>query len=179
MSQYTYDIKDIASGNEISFEYFMSSYSNRLFHYAMGIVKSKETAEEVVSDVFLEVWKNRSSLLEIENLNSWLYTVTYRKCISSIRKDADVQSVSLDDVDDFLFTPIQSPDEAIISKEEMNKINQAIQSLPPKCKHVFYLAKIEKLPYKEISDILNISIKTINNHIATALEKISSFLKEE
>lgn len=84
--------------------------------------------------------------------------------------------LSLDGIGDFIFAPIQSPDEAMISKEEMEKINNAIQQLPPKCKHVFFLAKIEGLPYKEIADILNISVKTINNHIAFALEEIAKNL---
>ena len=61
----------------------------------------------------------------------------------------------------------------------MDKINRAIQSLPPKCKHVFFLAKVEKMPYKQIAEMLDISVKTINNHIAMALEKISVFLKKE
>lgn len=80
------------------------------------------------------------------------------------------------DIGDFIFAPIQSPDEAMISREEMEKINNAIQQLPPKCKHVFFLAKIEGLPYKDIAALLDISVKTINNHIAFALEEIAKKL---
>lgn len=93
-----------------------------------------------------------------------------------MRKETGKTELSLDGIGDFIFAPIQSPDEAMISKEEMEKINNAIQQLPPKCKHVFFLAKIEGLPYKEIADILNISVKTINNHIAFALEEIAKNL---
>lgn len=173
------DIDGIVNGNEISFEHFMKCHSDHLFHYAYGIIKSKEAAEEIVSDVFLEVWKSRNNLYEINNIKSWLLTVTYRKSISYLRKMPGSSFISIDDKYDFLFEPMRSPADDIISKEAMDKINRAIQSLPPKCKHVFFLAKVEKMPYKQIAEMLDISVKTINNHIAMALEKISVFLKKE
>lgn len=57
--------------------------------------------------------------------------------------------ISLDGIENFIFAPIQLPDEEVISKEEMEKINNVIQQLPPRCKHVFFLAKIERLSYKK------------------------------
>ena len=64
----------------------------------------------------------------------------------------------------------------IVKNNYIEKINDAIQQLPPKCKHVFFLAKIEGLPYKDIAALLDISVKTINNHIAFALEEIAKKL---
>ena len=84
--------------------------------------------------------------------------------------------MSFSDIDNFIFEPVQSPVEEMISKEEIARINEAIQQLPPKCKHVFFLAKIDGLPYKDIADMLNISVKTINNHIAFALDEITKKL---
>ncbi|WP_073347226.1 RNA polymerase sigma factor [Bacteroides congonensis] len=167
------DIDRIVNGDEAAFYRFMERYSSRLYHYVFALIGQKEPAEEVVSDVFYEVWKNRSGLAEIENMNAWIQTITYRKAISYLRKETGKAEVLLDDIGDFIFAPIQSPDEEMISKEEMEKINDAIQKLPPKCKHVFFLAKIEGLPYKEIAKLLDISVKTINNHIAFALSEIA------
>lgn len=65
----------------------------------------------------------------------------------------------------------------MISREEMKRINNIINNLPPRCKQVFVLAKIEKLLYKDIADILGISVKTINVHVSKALELISEALK--
>ncbi|GAE83812.1 ECF-type sigma factor [Bacteroides reticulotermitis JCM 10512] len=127
----------------------------------------------MVSDVFFEVWKNRKTLTDITSMNAWLQTITYRKSISYLRKEAGQNILSFDDISEFFLAPIQTPDEAMISREEMNKINEAIQRLPPKCKHVFFLAKMEGLPYKDIATLLNISVKTINNHIASALTIIA------
>ena len=170
------DIDRIVNGDETAFCRFMEHYSSRLYHYVYALIGQKEPAEEIVSDVFYEVWKNRKTLADIENMNALIQTITYRKAISYLRKGTAKTDLLLDDIGDFIFDPIQSPDEEMISKEEMEKINDAIQQLPPKCKHVFFLAKIEGLPYKDIAALLDISVKTINNHIAFALEEIAKKL---
>ena len=72
---------------------------------------------------------------------------------------------------------MQSPDEEIISKEEVAEINNAIEKLPPKCKNVFFLAKIEGLPYIKIAEMLEVSVQTVNYHIAYAIEALSKSLK--
>lgn len=170
------DIDRIVNSDEAAFCRFMEYYSSRLYHYVYALIGQKEPSEEVVSDVFFEVWKNRRTLAGIENMNAWIQTITYRKALSYLRKEKGKADLLLDDIGDFIFAPIQSPDEAMISRKEMEKINNAIQQLPPKCKHVFFLAKIEGLPYKDIAALLDISVKTINNHIAFALEEIAKKL---
>ena len=66
------DISKIADGDEMVFTRFMEHYSTRLYYYAYGLLGQKEMAEEVVSDVFFEVWKNRKGLVQIEYMNAWL-----------------------------------------------------------------------------------------------------------
>ncbi|WP_080903138.1 RNA polymerase sigma factor [Parabacteroides sp. Marseille-P3160] len=170
-------ITEIKKGNELAFKNLMNFYSSDLFYYAFSIVHSKEASEEIVSDAFFELWKKRKSIDELKNLKTWLLVVTQNKAISYLRKESKNNFLSIDDLDDFLFDPIQSPDYEMINKEELDNINKAIEKLPPRCKQVFFLAKIELLPYKEIADMLGISVKTINNHIAYALEIIAKAMK--
>ena len=87
----------------------MERYSSRLYHYVFALIGQKEPAEEVVSDVFYEVWKNRKTLGGIENMNAWIQTITYRKAISYLRKETGKTELSLDGIGDFIFAPIQSP----------------------------------------------------------------------
>ena len=173
------DIYRIINGDEFAFERFMQYYSSRLYHYSLGLLGNKEAAEEIVSDVFFEVWKNRRQLAEINSMSAWLQTITYRKAISFLRKENGSHDLSFDEIEDFTFEPVQSPDEEIISKEEIQEINNAIEQLPAKCKHVFFLAKIEGLPYLEIADMLHISVKTINYHVAYAIDSIAKKLKKD
>lgn len=171
------DIVKIVNGDEIAFTRFMEHYSSRLYYYAYGLLGQKEMAEEVVSDVFFEAWKNRKGLAQIEYMNAWLQTITYRKSISYLRKETGKDEISFDEIDDFTFEPIQSPDEEMISREEVAEINNAIEKLPPKCKHVFFLAKMEGLPYLQIAEMLQVSVQTVNYHIAYAVDAISKSLR--
>ena len=91
------EICRIVDGDEIAFNRFMEHYSSRLYHYTFALLGQKESAEEIVSDVFFEVWKNRKSLAEIGNMNAWIQTITYRKAISFLRKETGKYELSFDD----------------------------------------------------------------------------------
>lgn len=175
--QFQTNINDM---DERSFRRFVDSYSNDLLYYARYLVHSKEEAEEIVSDVFFEVWQNRGKLHEIKREKVWLLTITHNKAISHLRKKRHfASSVALDEVSEQAIpADLQTPDERLISREEMDRINRIIDKLPSRCKQVFVLAKIEKLLYKDIADILGISVKTINAHVAKALGLISEALKK-
>lgn len=163
----------IAKGSEPAFDAFMDYYSSTLYRYALGIVGCKENAEEVVSDVFFEIWKNRSKILEIESIEAYLRTITYRKAVSCLRHEQTLPPrVSLDDIENFTVSPVSAPDSEFISREEIDALNRAIEELPPKCRHVFFLAKIERVPYKEISKLLDISVATINYHVSYAMDAL-------
>lgn len=170
-------VDKIVKGDELAFRFFVDTYSKDLYYFVLGYVHTREVAEEVVSDVFLEVWNNRACLGEIRQMKSWLLILARNKAISYLRKETP-EVVSFDEIDDFYVPLVQSPDHNLISKEEIDEINRTIASLPPKCKEVFTLAKIEGLPYKEIAEMLDISVKTINIHIAKALNIIAGILRK-
>lgn len=178
MSEEGFCVRKIKDGDQIAFCSFVEAYSKDLYHFALGYVNVRELAEEVVSDVFFDVWNNRSRLDEIVHVKSWLLILVRNKAISYLRKEHMENTVSFEEIGDFHVPLFQSPDDQMISREEIEKINQAIATLPPKCKEVFVLAKIEKLPYKKISEMLDISVKTINVHVAKALNLISQILSE-
>lgn len=166
--------------DEHSFRTFVESYSGDLLYYACYLVRSNEDAEEIVSDVFLTVWQNRHQLSEIQNMKAWLLTLVHNRCISCLRQRTHMSdSVLLDEIGgNALPSDLQTPDEQLISREVITRINRAINRFPPRCRQVFVLAKIEKLPYQEISRMLGISVKTIDNHIANALKQIRAILEK-
>lgn len=168
----------IEQGNEQAFDNFMTRHSQRLYNYAYGILCSKELTEEVISDVFLEVWNRRKKLAEIEKIDHWLTTVTYHKAVSVLRKEMKhKEDVSLDNALGFDFPQMVSPIGSLISKEDLSRLNHAISELPKKCKHVFYLAKIEQMPYAEIAKMLQISVPTVNYHVGFAMASLKKALK--
>lgn len=168
----------ISRGDERALDQLMDACSASLYRYALGIVRVGEVAEEVVSDVFMEVWRSRARLLEIESMESWLRTVTYRKAVSALRHlNSQPEGVGLEEVAPFAMDPVATPDEAIISGEEADRLNAAIRALPEKCRHVFYLAKIDGMPYKEIATTLGITVATVNYHVGYAMDALRRALR--
>jgi RNA polymerase sigma-70 factor (family 1) len=168
----------IAQGNELAFNEFMNRYMEGLYYHAFGILSNKEMAEEVVSDVFLEVWRTRKTLTDIENLRAWLNTICYRKAISYLRKEKKYgKEIPVDELTNFSFPVTETPVDGMINHEEMDQLHCAIESLPPRCKYVFFLAKIEQLPYAQIAQVLDLSLATVNYHVSTATNALKKKLR--
>jgi RNA polymerase sigma-70 factor (family 1) len=144
--------------------------------FSYSILKSNESAEEIVSDVFVEIWARRKQLMEIENLKMYLYISVRNASLRLLQKIQKTRTLSLDDLDVTFATADLNAADSIISKELVNKIEYAIEQLPPQCKIIYKLAKEDRLKYKDIGELLSISVKTIDNQIATALKKIASVL---
>ncbi|MEL7586973.1 MAG: RNA polymerase sigma-70 factor [Prolixibacteraceae bacterium] len=152
----------------------MNLYSESLFLFVRGIVRNNETAEELVSDVFVKLWNKRDDFAAIRNIKSYLFILARNESISFIRKSKRLRIINLEEVDDYYFAPLENDGSELFDQEMIDRINETVDSLPVKCKMAFSLAKINGLKYKEIADIMNISPLTVKNHIAYALEKICS-----
>ena len=85
MEQKEINIDKLVAGDERAFIAFIEYHSSALYHYAFNILHQKECAEEVVSDVFLEVWKHRKKLGKIENIKGWLYCIFRRIPVQHFR----------------------------------------------------------------------------------------------
>ncbi len=152
-------------------------YFDRLYKFAFSILHSSEFAEEAVNDVFLNIWQKRSSLKNIESLKNYLFISTKNTSFNYLSKFRKERNTTLDDVLVRFEIDELTPETAFFTAEIRKEIEQAINQLPPKTKLVFQMAKVEGLKYKEIAQILDISVNTIDNHIATAIKKLSVTLK--
>lgn len=156
----------------------MDRYSDALFLFAKGILASSPLAEEVVSDVFVKVWQARQQLSEISNIKGYLFNAVRNQSITYLRKqNKDV--VSIEDIHQYYFEPIDTPDDSELKDEQLKQIYRAIDYLPTQTKMVFSLAKIQGLKYKEIAELLDISVKTVDYHVASAVKKICESIDKE
>lgn len=148
-------------------------YYSPLLRFVQNIVEDRQSAEEIVLDVMMKIWEKRKNLPSIINLRVYLYVSTKNMALNYLSKQRKVEILSLDNINiDFTPTAL-NPEQLMITAEMMRLINLAVNSLPPRCKLVFKLVKEDGLPYKEVAEILDISIKTIDNQLAIALRKIS------
>lgn len=147
--------------------------------FSFCILNSHEEAEEVAEDVMVSLWKNRKNLSEVNNINVYAFVIAKNLSLNILKKNSRNSMASLDDVDfDFQFDN-QTPEQIIIDNELKIRLEQAIQALPAKCKLVFKLAKEDNLSYKEIAEVLTISVKTVDAHLVTATRKLAKIFKDE
>ncbi len=154
-------------------ELFTTLYSP-LFLFAKSMVKSKESAEEIVSDVFIRIWEKRRDLEKIENLKVYLYVAIRNAALNHLQLQ---KRISINSLEEFHaeFTSIYfDPEQLLITADMIALIKRSIDQLPPKCKIIFKLVKEDGLKYREVAEILNLSVKTVENQVAIALQKIGN-----
>jgi RNA polymerase sigma-70 factor (family 1) len=163
----------IASEDDaVAYKQLFQLYHPRLFHFAYSITHSKETAEEIVSDVFLKIWIKRKSLIKIQNKQLYLYICTKNHAINRLIKDKKNKVFSLDECLVEIHSIYFDPEQLMITAEMVRKVHQAINQLPPKCQMIFKLVKEDGLKYKEVAELLSISPKTVENQMTIALRKM-------
>lgn len=145
-----------------------------LTQFAFAFVKSKEMSEEIVSDVFINIWKGRKNLEEIDNLKTYLYTSTKNISLKYLLKQHRQVAIGIDSLDIELESKDIQPEQLMITADMLNKISQAVDHLPPRCKLIYKFIKEDGLRYKEVAAILNISVKTIDNQLAIAIKRIGA-----
>lgn len=148
-------------------------YFYRLYKLACSIVGDKEAAEEIVNDVFLRIWQKRSLLKEVHSPELYLLKCARNRCLEFLRSRRPSIRMTDDELHDFPAQWEISPDQLLISSEMVKYINKVIDQLAPKCKLIFLLVKESNLKYKEVAELLNISIKTVEAQMSIALKKIS------
>lgn len=149
-----------------------------LTRYAFSIIKNQEEAEDVVQKLFVKFWEKRNEMENVNDFRAYLYRSVYNTCLNEIKRLKRMQSFSANGEVD-----VASSDKAsyaVLGGELEAQIENAVSSLPEKCQEVFRLSRFEELSYKEISEKLNISVKTVENHIVKALrimrEELSDYL---
>lgn len=145
-----------------------------LFLFSYSIIKSREVAEEIVSDVFIRLWKIRSELPAIENLTVFLYTIAKNLSINHITRNHKYPKVSLDTIEVENISTFDNAEEMFITAELARRIQLAINNLPSQCKIIFQLVREGGLKHKEVAAILNISALTVRNQLVVAAKKIAA-----
>lgn len=170
-------IKVAKHANQAAFKQLYYIHYKELHRFAKTFLHKKELVEEALQDVFTKIWLNRHTLDSIQNLKVYLFKAVKNKCLDYLEKENPFNHLELDEVQVNIGNLSRSPEDMMISAEMLVQINHILQSLPPKCKVVFQLVKEENLKYREVAEILNISIKTVENQVGIALKKISQAIE--
>jgi len=166
---------EIKADNMFAFDVLYKKYCKRLYKFAFSILKSSEESENIVQDVFLNLWENRHKVENDSSVKYYVFTIAYNSAISIIRKKArEYQFIEyLKSLQDLSQEPVNIE---IEYNELKDKLNDIINHLPDRQKDVYLLHRVEGLKYQEIAERLNVSVNTIENHMSRALKTIRATL---
>jgi len=167
----------IANDDQLAYRQLFILFHNKLSRFVMGFTKSKELTEEIVSDVFINIWRRRKNMEEIKNLKLYLYVSAKNITFNYLKKLHRENLTDLDSVEVEPEDPFADPGAALITREMNLKLKSAINDLPPRCKLVFTLIKEDGLTYKQAATLLDISVSTVENQLSIALKKIGSAIR--
>lgn len=144
-----------------------------LCRFAKNILKDKDQAEDMVQEVFLKIWDKRNELKVSSSLKAYLFMAVKNHCLNTLKLNERKNWLDEDMENDTLLS--NNEVESKLNAKQLNeKIQQAIELLPEKCKLTFQLSRHEEMSYKEIAELMNVSVKTVENQMCKAL----SFLRK-
>lgn len=161
-------IAEIRAGNQRAYEQLFREQYARLCNYAFRMINNRDDAEETVQTAFVALWERRQELDITVSLNGYLYRAVHNNCLNRL-KHQKVRQKHADEMQwsDPTYHPTQT--DALQHAELEQAIAAGIESLPQQCRTVFQMSRYDDLSYSEIAKQLNISVNTVENHIAKAL----------
>ncbi|MDP2335805.1 MAG: RNA polymerase sigma-70 factor [Bacteroidota bacterium] len=180
----TYITRKLQEGDDDTYVFLFRKYYVPLCSYARRYVGRKDVAEELVSDTFFNIWRNRTALEIRSSVKGYLFHAVCNNSLNYLRKlkkeeslddffkDNSSENIGLAIITDEL------PSDSLIMKDLTETIDKAINSLPPQQQAVFRLKRYEGKKNREIAEIMGLSIKTVEMHLSKALLTLRKNLKE-
>lgn len=170
-------IKALNEGNHLAYEQLFDSWYEPLCRYAFSIIRDMEDAEDIVQKTFCKLWDQRETLNIKSSINSYLYRMVHNESLNAIHQKTSHQEHNLNYI-----STMNSADNSVMEHIIVNDLQLAIDktltSLPPQCRRVFEMSRMDQLSYSEIAKELDISINTVENHVSKALKIFRVELKE-
>ena len=145
----------------------------RLFDFASKIVKDAQVAEDILQDVFIKTWEKKEKIESI-NIEAYLFRLVRNQCLDYIKfvkviSEREVELGSIRKIEELYRIDFIRDEPYLLIQEELKiEIEKTIESLPPRCKEVFVLSKVDGLKNREIAEKLQINIKNVERHLARA-----------
>jgi RNA polymerase sigma-70 factor, ECF subfamily len=168
----------IHDGNKAAFEKLFKDYYDPLCGYAYTIVKDWDESDEVIQNVFFNIWNKRQTLQVNVPLKAYLYRAVHNECLNKLKHAKVKLAYAADYKHKFSTVKVSDSASHIDAKELERVIQQVLDALPDQCCKVFKLSRFENLTYPEISVKLGISVKTVESHMGKALKSMRTNLKE-
>ena len=169
---------DSARGGDLkAFEDLFRTFYSELCIYAYKYFRDKDTAEEIIQDLFYKLWEKKETILIRSSIKSYLYRSVYNNAMMLIREKNIRKTTNLLPENSAMH-PGHRPDEQMETIELNSVVESTLYSMPQKVRRIFEMSRFEGLKYKEIAEKLLISIKTVEASMGKALKLFRENLKE-
>jgi RNA polymerase sigma-70 factor (family 1) len=169
-------VQSLIKGNLLAFNTLYKTYSRRLYRFALGYLKSKDEAEELVQEVFTVIWEKRKDLKEELSFKSFLFTIAFNMIRNHFRSKAYLAEYLKSEISDDLD---MQTSQKIIYDSLYKYIAELVNQLPERRKEIFIKSRFNGLSIAEIAEEMHITHKTVENQLTVALKFIRTNLKRE
>lgn len=167
----------VKQGDESAFRVLFNSYSSKLFYFSLKFLKEKEASQEIVQEVFLNLWINRAKLDAQYPIAPYLYILTRRLTLNSLRQIANSKSAK-----ERMWLSVQKTsnetEEQVLLEDLERFTEQILVKLPKQQQLIYRMSRNQELSYDEIAEELNISRNTVKNHLVAALKTLRTQLQK-
>lgn len=170
-------IEALKKGKNEAYSYLINTFSRRLFAYALTLINDHALAQDIMQNVFLNVWRHRKKLKAEYTIQSFLFKSIYNEFINQHKHNQAISNLEKKYADS-LEKIVNNTEELNIDRI-INLVNKEIEKLPPKCKQIFTLSKKEGLSNIEISEYLGISVNTVEVQITKAFKVLRKKLGDK
>lgn len=161
--------------NDSDFEMTFKDHYSYMYNLAFKITGDSSGSEDVVQNIFMNIWKKRSKIKIETSIRAYLHRSTINACYDFISKSKKTISLERSESKDQFS---EHTEQQVAHNELQEKLEIAIKNLPTKCQVIFSLSRFKGLSSQQIADELAISKKTVDNQIGIALQKLRTELKE-
>ena len=152
-------------------------YYPRLKLFLDLFLKTDRYSDDIIADIFMKIWDRRKLLLPIRNFDAYIFRIARNQAVSFLRREMPVSLEEMDAAEKFADSEDISSN--LENRDLFSRIEEAVQSLPPRTRQVFEMVRLNKLKYKEVASILGISEKTVEWHMTGAIHAIRETVKNE
>ena len=165
-------ILGLKKGDHDSYETLFELYYAKFVNFADTVLRDRTVAKDIVQEAFIRLWLNRSRLDENQSLENYLYVIVKRLLLNHIRDTKPALSLESESAQAVQTNSWGGQDLIVIANETRNRINDAIDRMPPQRRAVFTMSRNQGLSNKEIAESLQISVKTVERHMTLALAEL-------
>lgn len=169
--------RKLSAGSETAFSAIYAHYSLKIFTFVDRMLSLPDVTDDLVQDIFIDLWQKRDFLKNIENPKAYLFRMASNRVLD-YQKRLSTRKPILDFVISQQATVGAWSEERVLYKETLKLLGEAIDTLSPQRRMIYELSRNEGLSHEEIAEKLNIAKSTVANQLVSALKQIRLYLEK-